>query len=258
MDSDLELVAEAGIGAVALLSEEVDRTGTQETARLLHERHLTVSSILSGVRVLHGSAEEFAEVMRARIQVARYIGAPVVLLTTGALGGRSITEADAEVIRRLQGVSPLAKDSNVTLGLEPVHPFLRTHSYVHTLDHAAEIVAEIPQAGIVFDVCHLYWDRRILPLIAEHTRSVVSVQLANLSPTGIEDRRWRRSALDAGVIPVEELIRSLEEAGFRGYYEYEVLGLADPGSCCSGLEAGRQWFATVGNRAGAKAEALQE
>jgi sugar phosphate isomerase/epimerase len=51
--------------------------------------------------------------------------------------------------------------------------------------------------------------------------------------------------LGDGVIAVGQLINCLEDAGYRGYYEYEVLGLSGPEACRAGAQAARDWFATL-------------
>jgi sugar phosphate isomerase/epimerase len=163
-------------------------------------------------------------------------------VTTGPRGTLSASEADAEVVSRLRAAAALAQDRGITLGLEPVHPLLTSFSYVHTLDHAAEIAGAVPGAAVVFDTSHLYWERGLESLISAFVGSIATVQLANLSPAGLGERRWLRGALDDGPIDVGAIVRCFETAGFRGYYEYEVLGYAGAEACLAGVRAASDWF----------------
>jgi sugar phosphate isomerase/epimerase len=243
MPLDLDLVVAAQAVAVAPLSRVVAKEGAVETRRLLDERGLAVSSLIPGLGVLDGTREQAEEALLNGLRIAETLGAPLLLVTTGPRGTLPASEADAEVVSRLRAVASLAQDRGITLGLEPVHPLLTNFSYVHTLDHAADIVGAVPGAGIVFDTFHLYWERCLESLIAAFVGSIATVQLANLSPTGLGERRWLRGALDDGPIDVGAIVRCFESAGFRGYYEYEVLGYAGVEACLAGARAAYDWFA---------------
>jgi sugar phosphate isomerase/epimerase len=81
---------------------------------------------------------------------------------------------------------------------EPLHPFLHTLSYVHTLGHAAEIASRVEGCGVALDLVHTFWDRRIDDDIAACVRLVSTVHVGNLSKTALDAKTWRRSQLDDG------------------------------------------------------------
>ena len=245
MQQDLDLVVEAGITSVAILESVCSRTGSATTAELLRERNLTASPYMSETKILDGAFAESTEDIRGAIEAAASVGAPLLLMISGAFGPRTITETDDEIAARLQAVSPWARDRGVTLALEPVHPFLRTLSYVHTIRHAAELVDRVPGAGIVLDVGHVYWDRHLSDDIAAYASRVCSVQLTNLSASGIEARPWVRCSLDQGIIPVEDIVRLLDIAGFSGPYEEEVLGATGRQECLANMLSAKNWFAAM-------------
>ncbi len=250
MQSDLDMVVEAGTSAVALLGSVVQETGLPTTTRLLAERNLTVSSYMSTIRILELDFDECIDVLVRAIEAAAAVHAPILLIGSGRLGTLTVREADETVVARLKSVSSRARDHGVTLALEPVHPFLRTVGYVHTVSHSVDIVRQVPGAGVVLDVAHVYWDRHVYDDIAESAAYICSVQLTNLSPAGIDERRWVRCALDQGVIPVEAMIRSLDQAGFAGYYEDEILGSTNRRECLTGVMTARNWFAALCAEAG--------
>ena len=185
MKQDLDLVVEAGIGAVAILGRMAQEAGVAATAALLAERNLAVSSYICEIGILDLGFDTSVAALLSDIEAAAGVGAPVILLITGALGARAIRDADDEVVARLQAVSAQARGYGVTLGLEPVNPFLRTVSYVHTLSHAADIVSRVAGAGLVLDVAHVYWDRHLSTDVAANASRICLAQLTNLSESGI-------------------------------------------------------------------------
>ncbi len=251
MQSDLDIVVEAGIGAVGLLGSVVERTGLSTTVGLLAERNLTVSSYTSVARILELSFDECVDALVAGIQAAATLGSPIMTMVTGSPGSLTTEEADNEIVARLQKVSPQARDQGVLLALEPVHPFLRTVSYVHSLMHSLDIVRQVPGGAIVLDVAHVYWNRHVYEEIAMSTPYICLAQLSNLSPASIKERRWIRGALDQGVIPVEAMIRALAEAGFTGFYEDEILDFTGRQECLTGLVRAKEWFASLSSSASA-------
>jgi sugar phosphate isomerase/epimerase len=248
MADDLDLVAEAGLHSIGLSGGAVQATGVAETVRLLHERSLTASSYAGGVSVLGTPDELFDDALRARVTIAADLGAPSIVLVTGLAGDRSPTEADDEIATRLARVAPFARERGVRLSLEPLHPFLHTLTYVHTLGHAAEIAARVPGCGVVFDLVHTHWDRRLHDDIATWIDVVDIVHVGNLDRAALAAKQWMRSAPDDGVIPLDDLILAVHAAGYRGAYELEVITPSmTPDECRALVHSAGEWFAGLWN-----------
>jgi sugar phosphate isomerase/epimerase len=242
MASDLDLLTEAGIAMVAVIDRLVDGAGVARTKDLLTERSIEVSSYMITTRLLDGDDEEFDKRMTRHFTTADALGAGQVVITTGAVGELSISEADALVVGRLNRIAQIVPDTEIKMTIEPVHPFLRTVSYVHTLRHAIDLVSQTDRSFVLLDVVHTYWDRHIYRDIEASAEFISSVQISDLSPTGIDDRRWVRCSFGDGVVPVADLIYALQDAGFRGVYENEIIGATTHAVCLSSLLAARQWF----------------
>jgi sugar phosphate isomerase/epimerase len=256
MADDLKLLVSAGVRAIGLTSEMVAGEGVRGTVRLLHEHECQPSSLIAALRILDGTRDTFAEAVRGQLAVAAALGAPEILVVSGPLRrGQSTPEADAEVRTRLHAAGPPAVDLGVSLGLEPLHPFLRPLSYVHTVRHAARIVDEIPHAALVLDTAHTYWDANLEQDIRDYSGLIASVHLSDLSREAMSARRWERVALGSGDVPVADLIHLLDLTGYRGYFENEVIPYVDrPFSperverCLDDLRQDRAWFESRSTR----------
>jgi sugar phosphate isomerase/epimerase len=123
--------------------------------------------------------------------------------------------------------------------LEPIHPIMRDLSFVHTLAHGLAMVEGIDGAGVVLDVGHVWWEHNLDALVRARIDDIVSVQLTNVDLTEL---RYERVQLDSGDVPVALLVDLLEAAGYRGWYEYEVLVRTPRDQRLDLLRTSREWF----------------
>jgi len=246
MASDLGIVVDAGLDAMAVSSALVEATGLDETRRLMGERGVVASSYLGGVSVLDMPDDVFDEALRAGLTRAAALGAPAVVVVSGSAGDLSPAAADDRVVARLSRFAPLGEELGVRMAIETLHPYFHAVSYVHTLGQAAALASRVPNCGVALDLVASYWDRDIHDAISQHVDLVTTVHVSNLSRTALERRSWARSQLDDGVVPLAGLLRALDAAGYRGFYENEVIGppLA-PDECRDALRAAGEWFSAV-------------
>jgi sugar phosphate isomerase/epimerase len=242
MASDMGIACEAGFSHFAPLDQMVHRTGVADTIRLLRERPLTVSSYHTGLMVVAMTEAEANAKLCQEIETAAALGAPVIVVCPGSAGALSSYDAEAVLTERLQKVGRLARNLNVVIGIEPLHPFLHASSFIHTLRDTARIATQVESCGAIFDVTHLYWDRQCLDDIVEHIDAVCLVHLANLDKTALQEKRWQRGALDGEIVPVAALVSAIHNAGYRGLYENEVIVSQSAVDCRDAATASRIWF----------------
>jgi len=234
----------AGVDGMSVSCAELRRLGVAEAGRILADAGLAASSVAAiGNAVACGSTGAIDAELEV-LDAAAALGAPGVLALTGPLGGLSPREADARCRAWLERLSPRAVDVGVVIMLEPVFPIMRGYSYVHTLSHALELVAGLNGATVVIDTGHLWWDRRLLEQFQDHVADVGLVQLTNISRGALERLRYSRAPLPEGDIPLRELIEAFDVAGYRGWYEHEVL-TKEPEDRVQFLRDGRAWFDAI-------------
>lgn len=236
----------AGIRGIGIHAETVDAVGVDEARRILEGEGLRVSSYVGLEPILRddGTCASLEEAAR-RLDVAATFGAPGAVLVTGPQGALSLSEAETVSRDWLARASEMANRRGVRIMLEPIHPIMRQLSFVHTVAHGLAMVDGIDGAGIVLDIGHVWWEQELESLVRQHMADIVSVQLTNVDSAALRDLRYERAQLDAGDVPVASLVRLLESAGYRGWYEYEVLVRTPRDQRLDLLRESRQWFEAI-------------
>lgn len=160
------------------------------------------------------------------IDQAVELGAPLVVLVPGAQPGQSLESSQTQVEDGISAVLPYAIANDIKLGIEPLHPMLAdTRSAINTLEQANDICERFnsPNLGVVVDVYHLWWDYHL-------EREIIRCgQADRLFAYHISD--WRtptinllndRGLMGEGCIPLRQIRKWVETAGFDGYHEVEI------------------------------------
>ncbi len=220
--ADAAGAAAAGFAAIGVEVESALAFGADAARRELDRVGLKVSSVMGLPDLLERPATSDARFATA-FEVAAVIGAPAVVVGSGPQLDRPVASVDALVRERLAELGAAATARGVTVALEPMHPILRAWSYVHTLRHAARLVEGLAGVGLVVDVAHLWWDPDLTEDFARHVDAIVAVQIADVPRDELAARRYERSPLGTGDVPLGELLRAFHAAGYRGLYECEIL-----------------------------------
>lgn len=158
-----------------------------------------------------------------KIKAAGKVGAESVLALTGSINGLTPSEAHRQVIRSLRDLADAAREAGVTIGLEPLHFNLNKDSFLFTLAEALDIVEEVddPAIGIFFDVYHVWHEVGILDQIKRAKGKIVGCHICDFKRINyhIGDRVF----MGDGVIPIKELLKALEEAGWNKWYDIEII-----------------------------------
>jgi sugar phosphate isomerase/epimerase len=244
LELDAEAAARAGVDGVSVSTRELQRLGVPRIEALLAGVGLAASSVGAlGPAVVCGGSGPVDHDLEVLDAVAA-LGASGVMALTGPRGDLTSREADARCRTWLERVAPRAADLGIVVMLEPVFPLMRGFTYVHTLAHALELVADLDGAGVVVDLGHLWWDPRLLEQFQAHLADIGTVQVTNMSGEAMDRYRYSRAPLAEGVIPLRELLRAFDAAGYRGWYEHEVL-TNEPEDRVRFVREAREWFDTV-------------
>lgn len=242
--TDAAMAADAGVAGISVQAGELLRLGPVETARLLSDVGLVASSVMAIGGAVEIGAEGPVDAAIETLEASAAIGASGVLVVTGPRGGWSARDADQRCRDWLARLAPRAVELGLVLMVEPMYPMMRGYSYVHSFSHALDIVAPIEGASIVVDTGHLWWDPHLVELVAQHVDRVGTVQLTNISTEQYDKRRYARAPFDSGEVPLRALIEAFDAAGYRGWYEHEVLA-AGPDDRVAFVRESREWFDAI-------------
>jgi sugar phosphate isomerase/epimerase len=143
-----------------------------------------------------------------------------ILVTTGQPGDYGLAEARSIVTEKLKPAADAAGELGIILGVEPYRQTSGT--LVTTLPETLDMVDAVgrPNVKVIVDVWH-YWDvPGGLADLQQNADRVVGVQLNDWrEPT----RGWCDRVLPGdGIIDLRAFFRTLESAGFDGWYDVEV------------------------------------
>ena len=163
--------------------------------------------------------EAFDGILRGLDACVR-VGCGAVGVVPGNRNGRSIDEMERLTVEVLTRLAPEAAARNVTLMLEPIHaPYF---DFLNTLADADRLVRKVnhPNVKILFDVWHLCHEPELFTRIDQTIDRIGFVHFSDWrEPTRYHDDRMIPGE---GVLPLRDILRKLDQAGYRGPYDVEI------------------------------------
>lgn len=219
--------ARAGIPWIGLWRDKVAETGLKESASIVREMGLEVSSLCRGGMFPAATERERLARLddnRRAVDEAAALGAEVLVLVCGAATDRNIGAARSTVQDGVEAIAPYAGDAGVVLGVEPLHPaFAADRSVVCTLGEATDIVQRVgsPGVGVVVDAYHVWWDPALYEEIRRAAGAIVGFHVDDW-PRGGGDPLLSRGLMGDGVIELRRMREAVEAAGYHGPIEVEI------------------------------------
>lgn len=222
-----ELCAAHDIGWVSLWRDKVAEMGLSESARIIRDYGLKVSSLCrGGMFPASSEAGRMARLddNRRAIDEAATLGAEVLVLVCGGLPDKDLDFARATVERALETLLPYADSHNVKLGIEPLHPvFAADRSVINTLAQANDMAERLShQVGVVVDVYHVWWDPSLYREISRANGNIVGFHV-NDWVVPIVDPLLCRGIMGDGYIEISRIRHAIEQSGYSGPIEVEIL-----------------------------------
>lgn len=221
--------AAAGVGGLTVWRESLEGRRPAEVGRMIRDHGLEIVSLVRGgffpALEAEGRRQAIDENKRV-IDEAAALGAPLVVLVSGALPQQPLEASREQISDGLAAVLPHAEAAGVRLGIEPLHPvYADSRSAVNTLAHANDLAEAFGSAhlGVVVDVYHLWWDPGLEREIARCGRNgnLFAYHICDWkSPT--EHILLDRGLMGEGCIPLRQIRGWVEAAGFNGYVEVEI------------------------------------
>ncbi len=223
--------ARAGIAWIGLWRHKVAEAGLTESARIVRDAGLRVSSLCRGGFFPAATATERRARIddnRRAIDEAAELGTDVLVLVCGAAPDRDIQAARDMVRDGIAEVVPYAREHRVKLAIEPLHPmFAADRSVIVTLAQALDIAEQFDpkQVGVAIDVYHVWWDPEVYPQIRRAAGRVLGFHVNDwLVPT--PDMLLGRGMMGDGVIELRRLRSAVDATGYDGPIEVEILNQA--------------------------------
>ncbi|WP_199740317.1 sugar phosphate isomerase/epimerase family protein [Saccharopolyspora rhizosphaerae] len=222
----------AGLPAVGLWRDRVAEEGLAESAALLREAGLRVSSLCRGgflTAAGEAGVRTALEDNCAAIVEASTLGTDAVVLVVGGLpeGDRDLAGARERVAERIADLAPFAREHGVRLALEPLHPmYCADRAVISTLGQALDLAAPHPPAevAVVVDTFHVFWDPALAENIARAGREdrIASYQVCDFALPIAQDALLSRGMMGDGVIDFAATTRMIAAAGYTGDVEVEI------------------------------------
>lgn len=222
----MDAYSRLGIPALGLTKASVEDFGREKAVRIIKDAGLKVASY-SGLGPLTGvdasAVKANVEAAERLLDTAAELGAACQYVVTGPKGDLDWEEAAARFKDCLAQVLPIARERNVPLAIEPVHPMRQDLTFVNTAADAFDLAESMDDSlvGYVFDFYHLWWSRDIFDVIRRSVNRIFTVQVSDQKRVTM--RTMDRANVGEGVMPLPALVRALETAGYRGWYDMEVI-----------------------------------
>jgi sugar phosphate isomerase/epimerase len=163
---------------------------------------------------------------RRAVDEAAAIGARSLILVVGGLppGSKDLAGAHRQVRDGIAAILPYARAAAMPLAIEPLHPMTAAdRACVNTLAHANDLCDELGEGvGVAVDAYHVWWDPDLPRQIARSGARILSYHVCDwLLPT--RDLVFDRGMPGDGVIELRRLRAMVEDAGYRGHCDVEIL-----------------------------------
>ncbi|ARQ72207.1 sugar phosphate isomerase/epimerase family protein [Streptomyces marincola] len=225
-------LVDLGVPGVGLWREPVAEFGLAESAALVADAGLTVTSLCRGGFFTAVEPAERAAALadnRAAVDEAAALGTDTLVLVSGGLpaGSRDLPGARERIADALAELGPYAAERGVRLAIEPLHPmYAADRCVVSTLAQALDLAERFPaeQVGVVVDTYHLWWDDRVAEQIerAGQGGRIHCFQLADWVtplPAGVLTGRGQ---IGDGAVDMRWFRDAVAAAGYRGPVEVEI------------------------------------
>lgn len=220
----------AGVGGITVWRQHLEGRDLQQSGDMLRSAGLEIVSLCrSGffpAKTAQGLQTAIDDNLRI-IEEAHTLGAPMIVLVCGAVPGQSLDDSRKQIADGIAAILPAAKAANIKLAIEPLHPmYADDRSAINTMAQAhalCEALASPTNLGIAVDVYHVWWDDTLeeqIKLAGEKNRLFAFHVCDWKTPT--TDLLNDRGLMSEGCIPIRQISRWVDDAGFRGACEVEI------------------------------------
>ncbi len=225
----IDACAERGLAGIVFWRREIglraSEIGDRVRATGMEVIGLCRTPYITGAEA--GTAEE----IKASIDMAAALGAPVLTIVTGGTepGTKGVLESQKILADRVARIAEYAAGMDVKLALEPLNPmFGGNRTVLMSVSDALRVCDWIhaPNVGIAVDVYHVWWDTGLEVACAAARGRIFGYHLCDwLENT--TDMLLDRGMMGDGVADLKGIRRAVERAGYSGICEVEIFSAND-------------------------------
>lgn len=224
VEQDIAFFKQEGIGAMGVPTTKFGANREADIAALAASglRFTALSGGTSGGMI--ASEDAALEELSDTIDLAHELGAPSVYFLTGPTLPRMATDdAIAALIACMPKVNAYAQARGVRLAIEHNSVSSRAIGFVHTVAGVAEI-ARAADVDICLELQNCWYEPGLPRLFRDNADRFCVVQVSDFLID--EPLRNNRRVPGDGSMPLDWLVGEVLDAGYKGYFEIEVLGPA--------------------------------
>lgn len=228
LQEDARAYAAHGFAGIGLFRPKLDDYGVEHCLDLLSESNLAVTSLSWAGGFTGSDGRGFKDALRdamSAVTDAANLRAETLVVLAGGRNNHIKRHARRTLCEALAKISVFAEEFGVRIALEPFHPGCgQEWSFINDLESTMHIIDLVgsPNLGLVLDTYHVGMDDEVLhwlPHVCEHVH-LLQLGDGRHSPLG----EMNRCLLGDGCVPIESIVHTLLDHGYRGAIEAEVIG----------------------------------
>ncbi len=226
----IEGYARHNIRGVSVSHTKLREVGLKEASRMLRNHGMTVTGYCIGGLLTDNDQKLFRTAIDENLRIideASEIGARCVVFVAGGIpeGSKDLTGARERCLEGLASILPYARERDVRIGLEPLHPMTSAfRSCLTTLGEANDWIEKLdvgPELSIVIDVYHVRWDPNLEREIERSRGRISAFHVCDWLRETV-DLRVDRGMMGDGVIDIPRIRNLVEATGYNGFHEVEI------------------------------------
>jgi len=219
----------AGYESIGVWRQKLADYGEEAGIELLSESGLSVSHLFwaGGFTGSDGrSLQEAIEDGIHAVRLAGALGAECLVVYPGGRNHHIYRHAERLFRIALESLLAHAEATDVVLAIEPMHPACAgAWTFLSDIESTVSLIESFDTSSLklIYDTYHFGLDSALLANMREIVPHIALVQLGDLAtPQSIDQERC---LLGAGNVPLQQIIEELQEAGYDGTYDIELIGL---------------------------------
>lgn len=227
-EQDVAHYRAAGVSAIGVWRQKLTDFDEQHGLEILQKSGLAVSNLLWAGGFTGSDGRTYSESLKdagEAIRLARAMRAPCIVIYSGGRNCHTLNHARRLFVTALRELLPLAAEFEVTLAVEPMHAGCAGDcTFLNSVEESISLLDAVgsPYLKLAFDTYHLGFDSGVLDHVRQLAGRIAVVHLGDgLVPP---ERDQSRVRLGEGKLPLREIIAAIEDTGFDGFYDVELIG----------------------------------